>query len=641
MTMFEPTLIVRRLVVLQSSHTALDISFHKGVNVVRGRNSSGKTTVMDLLAFSLGAESIRWKPEALRCTETIVEVELNGARACLRREINSDPQQPMAIHWGDLTTAFSLVKEKWERYPFKRSPLKASFSQIVLEALKMPQAQGDGASNLTLHQILRVLYADQPSVHSPIFRLDRWDSTLTREMIGSYLSGAYDDDLYSAQLRTRTISADLSKKISELKGIFQILGKAGHTPDISLTNYRVSELERKRDELSARLVELKSGNEEVAAKDHESEANRARKSLSKARTLLAKSLDRLEAIRLEMSDSSLFIAELRARLSNLDQSQITRSELGSIEFPFCPCCLEKVETSDLLDSQCSLCKVTLSNGVNESQILRMRNELKLQLTESELLMSKRSGDADEIKSKIPLLKEDVKRLSLQYSNTIATSATGTEEEIEVVARSLGSLDEEIQQALRLKALSDAIDLLQKEREQLQNELTALEVKIETLQRRQESRLTQVADCIESSMLRLLPLDLPLQPEFTSPESVIVDYIENAVYVNGSKNFSESSAVVLRHIFHLALLSASTTLSFMRVPRFMMLDGIDDGGMEKDRSHRLQEIIVNECNKFDVDYQLIFATSEINPTIESSDLVVGRYFNPDDRSLNVGPTFTEH
>lgn len=634
MTMFEPTLAVSRLLVLQNSHTALDISFHKGVNVVRGRNSSGKTTVMDLLAFSLGAESIRWKPEALRCTETIVEVELNGATACLRREISSEAQQPMAIHWGPLSTAASLPKEKWERYPFRRSPLKSSFSQVLLDALRMPQAQGDGASNLTMHQILRVLYADQPSVHSPIFRLDRWDSALTREMIGAYLSGAYDDDLYSAQLRTRVVNAELTKKIGELKGIFHILGKAGHTPDLSLTNYRISELESKRDALAMQLVGLKSGINSDSVKDHENEAVRARKSLSKARLKLAQSLDKLEEIRLEMSDSELFVTELRARLSNLDQSQVTRSELGSIEFPFCPCCLEKVEAVSPDDSHCSLCKSTLSNGINASQILRMRNELILQLAESDSLMSKRSSESKEIKSTIPLLREEVKKLSLEYSNIVGTSATGTEEAIEEIARSLGSLDEEIQQAHRLKSLSDAIEVLQKERDQLQNELTALEVKIETLQKRQESRLDQVASSVESSMLRLLPMDLPLQPEFSSAQSVIVDYIENSVYVNGSRNFSESSAVVLRHIFHLALLSASTQISFMRVPRFMMLDGIDDGGMEKDRSHRLQEIIVNECSKFEVDYQLIFATSEINPSIESSDLVVGRYFNPASRSLDI-------
>ncbi|CAJ7618300.1 Uncharacterised protein [Burkholderia pseudomallei] len=92
--------------------------------------------------------------------------------------------------------------------------------------------------------------------------------------------------------------------------------------------------------------------------------------------------------------------------------------------------------------------------------------------------------------------------------------------------------------------------------------------------------------------------------------------------------------MLRHIFHLSLLTASVQKPFMRVPRFMMLDGIDDGGMEKERSHRLQEIIVEECASYDVDYQLIFATSDINPKFEETDLVVGRFFTPQARSLDV-------
>jgi hypothetical protein len=59
-------------------------------------------------------------------------------------------------------------------------------------------------------------------------------------------------------------------------------------------------------------------------------------------------------------------------------------------------------------------------------------------------------------------------------------------------------------------------------------------------------------------------------------------------------------------------------------------------MEKERSHRLQEIIVDECSRYEVNYQLIFATSEINPAFEETDLVVGRFFTPEARSLDVRP-----
>ncbi|MNY38568.1 hypothetical protein D3C86_1732020 [compost metagenome] len=142
------------------------------------------------------------------------------------------------------------------------------------------------------------------------------------------------------------------------------------------------------------------------------------------------------------------------------------------------------------------------------------------------------------------------------------------------------------------------------------------------------------------MIRLLKLDLPLQTEFITPKNINFSFVDNEVYVNGSKNFSESSAVVLRHIFHLALLTSSLEKEYMRLPRFLMLDGIDDGGMEKERSHNLQRIIVEETGSYKHDFQLIYATSEINPDYDDTDLIVSRYFNPEDRSLNINYTALE-
>lgn len=634
MTMLKPLLIARRLKVFQGGHTALDLAFHKGVNVIRGRNSSGKTTAMDLLAFSLGAESIRWKPEALRCTETLIEVQLNEAIACLRREISESPQQPLSIYWGPLEEALEAPSQLWERYPFKRSPLKASFSQVVLNALEMPQAQGDGTSNLTLHQILRVLYADQPSVHSPIFRLDRWDSILTREMMGGYLAGVYDDQLYSAQLRAREIDTELSRKISELKGIFSILGHAGHTPDLALTSYRIEDLEKQRESLSNQLMALKSGRTTGSEIDIDQEISNLRMELNSARAQEAHILDRIASLQLEISDSELFISEVTARLNSLGESTTARRELGGISFSFCPCCLVELGDADADADSCHLCKSPESSTSNETQIVRMRNELTLQASESSSLLDKRRQKLVDAERELPPLREAVKRLALAYSVASRTSPTSAEVQIERAARALGTVDEEIRQAYRLRALADALSALQRDRDNLISELSSLRDMIELLEGKQEGRKREVALVVEQAMIRLLRLDLPLQPEFVNAESANFNFVENSVYVNGSKNFSESSAVVLRHIFHLALLSASTKVEYMRVPRFMMLDGIDDGGMEKDRSHRLQNIIVEECSTFDVDFQLIFATSEIDPSIEGTDIVVGRSFNPTNRSLTL-------
>jgi hypothetical protein len=591
---------------------------------------------MDLLAFSLGAENIRWKPEALLCTATVVEVELNGEAACFRREINTTAQLPMAIFWGHLDQALEAGTQKWELYPFKRTANRINFSQAIFDALGMPQAQGDGASNLTMHQLLRVLYADQPSVHSPIFRLDRFDSPLTREMVGGYLGGVYDDTLYSAQLRVREIDVLLTKQEAELRSIFNVLGRSGQASSLDFLNEKIVELEMARKKLSESLEQLKETRELPRA-----EANKARKvpddlrhQLNVARQKETSAKDQLESLELNIQDSLLFVKELETRLQNLEESKETRSYFGNMQFQFCPSCLSELHSAQTDDMHCHLCKTELGDGRGDTQLLRMRNELNIQLKESRLLIESRRQKAEELRRNIPGLTQKLRSLERDYAAVAESWSSDLEVVVEEKARKLGALDEEIRQSYERQKLATVIATLQKRRDELISEHAKLEEQISALELQQELKKLEVARAVENAMTRLLKLDLPLQPEFVEASSANFDFVENAVYVNGAKYFSESSAVVLRHIFHLALLTASVQKPFMRLPRFLMLDGIDDGGMEKDRSHQLQEILVNECSTYDADFQLIFATSEINPDLEGTELVVGRPFSPDERSLDV-------
>ena len=636
MTLLKPTLKVNRLIVYQNAHVAFDCAFHAGVNVVRGRNSSGKTTVMDLLAFSLGSENIRWKPEALQCTQTLVEVELNGSAVCLTREIGAESQRPMRIFWGGIEGLDKTNLQEWQQFSFRRTEHQVSFSQAIFTALEMPLAQGEGASNLTLHQILRVLYADQPSIHSPIFRDDIFDKALTRETVGSYLSGAYDDDLYAAQLRMREINVLFSGYEAELRGIFSVLGRSGQTPDLIVSGEKIIQLEEERVALTAKVVYFKQ-QRALPRKDANiarAKADTLRGLLNDARRLESNFKEQLNSLELDFSDTQLFVRELEDRLVNLDESKQTRSYFGRIQFQFCPSCLSELDAPHLKAEHCNLCSSPLADGAGDAQLLRMRNELSIQLKESKLILEERSTVAENIRRDLPPLSEKIKSLEREYSVVSSSWSSDVEIKIEELTRRLGELDEEIKQAYQRQKLATVIANLQARRDNANAEMLKLNDKINSLKKKQDSRQLEVQKSVELALVRLLKKDIPLQPEFVNAHSVTVSFANNTVWVNGSRNFSESSAVILRHLFHLALLTASIELPYMRLPRFMMLDGIDDGGMEKSRSHRLQQIIVEECARYPADFQLIFATSEINPEFENSALVVGKPFTPDSRSLAV-------
>lgn len=532
---------------------------------------------MDLLAYSLGAENIRWKPQALSCSFTIVEVELNNSPVTLMREISEQSQRPLSFYWGVLDDALTAGPSEWERYPFKRSEQKISFTQALFTGLGMPQAQGSGASNLTMHQLLRVLYADQPSVHSPIFRIDSFDSALTRETIGSYLCGVYIDELYNAQLKSREIEKELDKKISELRGIFNILGKSGQAPDIVESNGLIKELENKRTKLLEVLDSLKSGRE--LSRKEKNEAGKAldglRKRLNAAKSYESILKDGLASTELEILDSKLFIKELSSRADSLDESKSTRDYLGGLSFQFCPSCLTEITTSDS-EHACHLCKSKLESK-NGAQILRMRNELNIQIKESNILLRIKEKEAAKLRLDLPLATQEVKSLEKEYKAASSTWSSDVEIKLEQTSRELGGLDEEIKRAYEKQKLASVISELQRQRDRLSSELNTLKDRITSLEATQEARKKAISRAVEKNMIRLLKLDLPLQVEFENAETVRYDFEENSVYVNGSRNFSESSAVVLRHLFHLALLTTSMELDYMRLPRFMMLDGIDDGG----------------------------------------------------------------
>ncbi|HGB4216710.1 TPA: AAA family ATPase [Salmonella enterica subsp. enterica serovar Bovismorbificans] len=641
MTFLNPSFFVSKLKVFQNGREAFSCNFHKGVNVIRGRNSSGKTTIMDLLAFSIGAENIRWKPQALLCTLTLVEVLLNNKPACFRREISKESMRPLSIFWGEMGEALQSSPSQWELYPFKRSEKSLSFSQVILNALDMPLAQGEGASILTMHQILRVLYADQPSVHSPIFRNDNFDKALTRETVGDYLCGIYDDVLYSSLIRLKQVDSELSTKITELRSIFTVLGRSGQSENIHFIEQRIADLEQEKNDIYNKLNDLKGRavSEGNNKKSDREKTDNLRKRLNKAKEKEVKNTDHINVLEMEVADSEMFINELEARLQALNESGIAREYFSNVQFQFCPSCLSELHSSS--EGECSLCKSHAPEGSEAPQLLRMKNEISVQLKESRYLLEHNIEKLKELKLQAPILKKNVQSLIREYEAVSTVWENAYEIEFEALTKALGRIEEEINQAYESQKLSDVISELQKNRDDLQSEKERLESLIESLQSKEESRKKDISQTVESIMTRLLKLDLPLQTEFIDPKQINFSFVDNEVYVNGSKNFSESSAVVLRHIFHLALLTASLEKPYMRLPRFLMLDGIDDGGMEKERSHNLQKIIVQEAETYEYDFQLIYATSEINPQYDNTDLIVGRYFNPEDRSLNVSYVATDN
>ncbi len=505
----------------------------------------------------------------------------------------------------------------------------------------MPELRGEGASNITMHQLLRLLYVDQRTPHDAIFRAEPFDTILTRETVGNYLCGIYSADLYDAQLELKVVDAQLSKSVSDLRSLFSVLGKSGQGGG-NTTDFLQAEAASLSDEivaLNAKVVELRRDSRLVQNEKEQSAKVLAtlRESLSVTQRKYAEASDEFQSLSLEVEDSKQFVGELERRLGALDDSEATRKYLGAIKFNFCPCCLAAIEDATERTGApfCHLCKSPVTATPADSQILRMRNELALQRRESAKLLETREGRLQEISKELPILSRQLKQLEGQYRSATQEWTSPVEREIDAANLRLGELKQKLVQIGEYHRLAGVIEELQNKRATLEDRKSKLQDKILFLEAKDESVKAEARLSIANELISLLRADLPRQEEFISAAAVDWSFSDNRVSVNGHTQFSESSMVILKHCFHLALLAASTKHAFFRVPRFLLLDGIEDGGQEIERSHHFQEVVVRLSASLPAEHQIIFATSQIAPSLQDTDLVVGKASTVDDKTLAIG------
>jgi len=141
---------------------------------------------------------------------------------------------------------------------------------------------------------------------------------------------------------------------------------------------------------------------------------------------------------------------------------------------------------------------------------------------------------------------------------------------------------------------------------------------------------------------ILKEDLSRQAEFEHGDFINIDFGANQLSIDGQREFSASSMVFLRHGFHLALLLSSLELPYFRYPRFLILDGVEDGGMEVERSYNFQNIIARRSQRSKVVHQIIMTTMSVCPELDTSEYIVGRKFTHEEKSIDIhaGPTFPD-
>lgn len=628
MKLIKPTLELNELIVIKDKDTILNITFKKGLNVISGENSSGKTTILDLIAYNLGMEGVPLKIEALSCDFCYLGLKINGKNLTLRREISETPKRPISIIYEKLNLQ-NLDFYDWKTFPINRSD-KVSYSQVMLTLLDNNlDVNVDSSASLTMHQIMRSIYASQPALHFPILTPTIFDDKLTRETIGKYILGFYSNDIYTMQIDLKRKSKEkvkISTELNFLKNIFQksffsFNDKNSAEKRIIKNNSTIKKLRQSLQDLNMQPKKIE--------KDNIKRIDSMRKKLNTLTNQKSNLESEKNKININALDSEIFINELKDRLIRLDESNYIQS-ISSISFEFCPSCLSPI--TNLSNSCCSLCKSEIESD-GSSPLLRMKNELLIQIEESNKINQLRENKIKKIDLDISNINSEIKILSEQLIELTQHWSDNEKSLISNISFEIGTLENENKEISKLLPLYEEQFLLKEKLDSIEKKIDELESELEIKENESYALQESTIKKLNSNLISLLKQDIPREEEFINPKNVNISFTDNQIYINNKNKFSESSTVILRHLFHLALLKTADELEHMRFPRIVILDGIDDGGLEPERIMNLQEIILNTVRSLKNCHQVIIATSTKNLNNNLTPFIYNNLFTSQKKSLN--------
>ncbi len=383
------------------------VNFNVGVNIIYGDSSTGKSSILDLIDYLLGAKKFELYPEIIAAARyAILDVELNGDRYSIKRDI-FDSTCPIEVY----PCAFSdiekfAVKKYLPTFTIStKYPEMEFFSDFLLNALNLtnlkikqaPTKDDSKLARLSFRDLIKFCYVDQDDLGSKKYlRPDNYALQIKYVEVFKYLFNALDCQISELE---QDIS-DKSQKKSEIEKKFSLVSEflresefesmLGLDEEVTKTDNDIGLLKEQINQLNSRVT---ADNEVYRAiKSSLDEIELDKKALNQMMLDGEQKMERFTRLHNDyLSDIAKFNSSLEAR-----------NVIGEIseEIALCPVC----------DGTLQLKSAKQNFDIVPSDKIKYElNSLKRRVKDTEQLIneSRRQWEIDN--SKLKTLEEDEKR----------------------------------------------------------------------------------------------------------------------------------------------------------------------------------------------------------------------------------------
>ena len=567
---------------------------------------------------------------ARQCDEVQAEVETPRGKLTLRRRI-AGAQEPIELYFGDIAAAFDSSVEKWRRFQMRRIEGRESFSQVMFRSLTIPEAPSDGASNVTMHQLLRLCYSDQQTPAARLFRFETFDTQNMREAVGDLICGVGGYEIFELGIELRALRDELEKVEARLRSLRDALpvDQAFDTP--SLIQSTIEQLSSESSELQEQLVNVDTLIEPNEVSDYLADRQKAQDKLIKLKQNLRNLEEKAKTIEFELREVKEFVLLLGELREKVTFAEATLETVGSIEFTNCPACGQEL-ISPIPENRCIVCKSSLDSEWERSKYNRIRLDLEIQMRESEHLVNQKEIqlklDRTELRNVRREHKKHLSSYNLEYSSGNGPRDAFMAKRI----KRLGHIEAEIDFLNNSLEFAEKIEVTLANKKEIETKIDKLQSRLNVVRQQAEARRPTIKSRISELGVQILRADLPRQVEFIKATDLLLNFVNDSISVGGLVNFAESSNVILKNSALFALFLAACADNQFNHPRFLLIDNMEDKGMEVERSHVFQRIVVDHATESKLPYQLIFTTSMMNPELDVEDYTIGHAYTSANRSL---------
>jgi hypothetical protein len=342
-----------------------------------------------------------------------------------------------------------------------------------------------------------------------------------------------------------------------------------------------------------------------------------------------------DALTMSIADSNAFIQALEHKLKALNDAGATADHFGDMRFSVCPACYSALEESrEPTSSTCHLCKAPLDSERTRGRIVAIVNDIALQLKQSRLLQENRIEKVSSVERKVKDVELSWRDASKRLSALQRLPSSEAREQLRALQRRSGYVDRQIEDLNEKERIINLVDEISRRKNELNSEITRLTEENERLKASQQTRLEKAYTEIADEVRTLLHNDLRRQDSFETAQSIEFSFGDNKITVDGHSYFSASSRVILKSSFILGFCAAAMRDQLFRHTRFVMIDTIEDKGMEPERSHNFQNQILRVSNESAVAHQIIYATAMIAPDLDDDKYTIGKFSTRDSPTLAI-------